>query len=61
MLGITSCKKLLDTKPLEVLAPVNYYTTEDQLRYGLAGVYDILGKAPLYAYSMVVKFATEAD
>ena len=61
MLGITSCKKFLDTKPLDVLAPVNYYTTEDQLRYGLAGVYDILGKAPLYAYSMVVKFATEAD
>ncbi|WP_119080043.1 RagB/SusD family nutrient uptake outer membrane protein [Chitinophaga alhagiae] len=59
--GATACKKFLDTKPLDVLAPANYYTTEDHLRYGLAGVYDILGKAPLYAYSMTVKLATEAD
>lgn len=60
-LGLTSCKKFLDTKPLDVLAPTNYYTTEEHLRYGLAGVYDILGKAPLYAYGMTVRMATEAD
>jgi hypothetical protein len=59
--GMSACKKFLDTKPKDVLAPANYYTTEDHLRYGLAGVYDILGKAPLYAYSMTVKLATEAD
>jgi hypothetical protein len=61
LLSVSSCEKFLDTKPLDVLAPENYYTTEDHLRYGLAGVYDILGKAPLYAYSMTVKYATEAD
>jgi len=61
LLSITSCKKFLDTKPLNVLAPVNYYNSEHDLRAALAGVYDILGKAPLYAYSMNVKYATEAD
>ncbi len=59
--GLTSCNKFLDTKPLDILSPTNYYTTEEHLRYGLAGVYDILGKAPLYAYGMTVRMATEAD
>lgn len=58
---MSACKKFLDTRPKDVLAPANYYTTEDHLRYSLAGVYDILGKAPLYAYTMTVKLATEAD
>lgn len=43
LVGITSCNKVLDTKPTDFLTPVNYYQTETQITSALAGVYDVLG------------------
>ncbi|MCH5598409.1 hypothetical protein [Niabella ginsengisoli] len=44
-----SCKKFLDTKPTDFVAPVNYYKTEQDLNQALAGVYDRLGDMRVYA------------
>jgi len=49
----TSCKKQLNTVPSDFITNVNYYTTEDQLNKGLAGVYDILGNASTYAEELL--------
>ncbi len=49
LIGTTSCKKFLDTKPQDILLPSTYYQTEAQLQSALAGVYDIMGE-PLAIY-----------
>lgn len=55
------CEKFLDTKPENFLSPVNYFSTEEQLNFALNGVYDILGKGPLYGNAISSTQATEAD
>jgi hypothetical protein len=44
-----SCKKVLDTKPSDFLAPETYFNTEAQLFSSLTGVYDCLQKGNMYS------------
>ena len=47
----TSCKKILDTKPLSFASPEANYATGGQLLQALAGVYDPLGQARSQLYA----------
>lgn len=47
--GLTSCKKFLDTVPTDNLLPKEYYDTEAKLLNALAGVYYPLSTEQLYA------------
>lgn len=58
---ITSCKKLLDTAPVDTLSPQNYYDTEVQLNSALAGVYDILGSKTTYGDQMLGSMGLDGD
>lgn len=51
-----SCKKFLETKPSDFLAPETYYNTEKELSYALTGVYDALGSSDLYGDNMFYQF-----
>lgn len=51
-----SCKKFLETKPSDFLAPETYYSTEKELTYALTGVYDVLGSADLYGDNAFYQF-----
>jgi hypothetical protein len=46
--ALASCKKFLDVKPTDSLAPANYYNTEADINAALTGVYDVLGKTATY-------------
>ena len=48
----SSCNKILDTKPLDFIAPENYYNNKQQLESALAGVYDRLGDLRVYGRGM---------
>src|SRR5688572_3177567 len=48
LLSSLSCKKILDTEPLDFLSPVNSFNTEEDLNRVLTGVYDILGDGSMY-------------
>lgn len=48
LLSMSSCEDFLSTKPLDKIAAVNYFTNEEGLNQGLAGVYDPLGSQYLY-------------
>lgn len=61
MIGMTGCKKFLDTKPTDFLTPTQYFTTEEQLSNGLTGVYDVLGSSELYSNAFTSRLGTEAD
>lgn len=56
-----SCKKFLGTKPQDFLSPVNYYSTEEQLTFALAGVYSHLAKTELYGDRMLGRMGLDAD
>jgi hypothetical protein len=58
---MTGCKKFLDTKPTDFLTPDQYFTTEEQLKNGLTGVYDILATSELYSNALTSRTGTEAD
>mgnify|MGYP001264856019 CR=1 FL=1 len=47
-----SCKKFLDSKPIDFISPVNYYNTEKDLNQALAGMYDRLGDLRVYGRGM---------
>lgn len=49
LLGGISCKKVLDTEPLDFLSPVNSFNTEEDLNRALTSVYDILGDGSMYS------------
>lgn len=51
-----SCKKFLETKPSDFLAPETYYNTEKELTYALTGVYDVLGSSDLYGDNVFYHF-----
>ena len=44
----TSCEDFLNTKPIDKVAAVNYFTDEESLTQGLAAVYDPLSSTSLY-------------
>lgn len=45
---LVSCKKLMNPEPKDLIAPENYYSTEEELQVGLTGVYDILSQNGVY-------------
>ncbi|WP_343306752.1 RagB/SusD family nutrient uptake outer membrane protein [Chitinophaga niabensis] len=51
-----SCKKFLETKPSDFLAPETYYNTEKELTYALTGIYDVLGSSDLYGDNVFYHF-----
>lgn len=57
----SSCKKFLDTEPTDFFAPTTYYTDEEHLNFGLAGVYDMLGSTKLYGAQLHSRHNFEAD
>ena len=61
--SITSCNKILDTKPISFAAPTDNYATGDQLLQALAGVYDVLGhhRSELYANDLFLKLGATTD
>ncbi|RPE07967.1 RagB/SusD family nutrient uptake outer membrane protein [Chitinophaga lutea] len=61
VLCCTGCKKFLDTNPTDFLTPDQYFNTEEQLKNGLTGVYDILGSSELYSNNFTSRTGTEAD
>lgn len=48
----SSCNKILNTTPLDFIAPENYYSNKQQLEAALAGVYDRLGDSRVYGRGM---------
>ncbi len=61
VLSITSCKDILETRPLDSLTPINYYQTEVQLKSALAGVYDVMGKPQTYSDQMSARMGLTGD
>jgi hypothetical protein len=61
LFGATSCKKLLDTKPVDFLAPELAYSSAEQLNMALAGVYDILGNTYTYGSRMLYLYNLDGD
>jgi hypothetical protein len=51
-----SCKKILDTEPLDFLSPVNSFGTEADLNRALTGVYDVLGNGSLYSDNLYYQY-----
>ncbi len=47
--GTISCKKVLETKPMDFLSPVNSFNNEDDLNRALTAVYDVLGDGSMYS------------
>ncbi|TCC98426.1 RagB/SusD family nutrient uptake outer membrane protein [Pedobacter hiemivivus] len=58
---ITSCKKLLNTVPVDTLSPENYYDTEAQLNSALAGVYDVMGSTKTYGDQLLGGMGLDGD
>lgn len=52
VLFLTSCHKMLDTKPTDFISPVNYYETADHIKRALTGVYDPLGTLDMYGFRL---------
>lgn len=59
--GISSCKKFLDTKPTDFIAPETYYSTEAELNTALIGVYDVLGQQSMYGNGLFNQLAACSD
>lgn len=57
----SSCKKFLETEPTDFFSPATYYTDEEHLNFGLAGVYDMLGSTKLYGAQLHTRHNFEAD
>ena len=60
-IGIVSCKKFLDTKPTDSLVQAEYYNTETKLMNALAGVYQPLATAGLYADNLFGELGAATD
>lgn len=58
---LAACDSFLDSTPKDFLSPENYYETEEQLNYGLNGVYDVLGHKDIYGDALISRMGTEAD
>ncbi|CAM4171591.1 RagB/SusD family nutrient uptake outer membrane protein [Flavobacterium weaverense] len=57
----SSCEDFLNTKPIDKIAQSQYFTNEEGLTQGLAGVYDPLGSASLYGESLYTKLEACTD
>ena len=57
----TSCEDFLNTKPKDKIGKEQYFTNEEGLLQGLAGVYDPLGQAPLYGADLYTKLEACTD
>ena len=58
---LSGCKKFLNTEPTDFLSPVTYYENEEQLKFAIAGVYDILGQNAVYGTRLISRMNMEAD
>ncbi|HEY0670190.1 MAG TPA: RagB/SusD family nutrient uptake outer membrane protein, partial [Sphingobacteriaceae bacterium] len=58
---LSGCKKFLATEPTDFLSPVTYYENEEQLKFAIAGVYDILGQNAVYGTRLISRMNMEAD
>ncbi len=59
--ALSSCKKFLDTKPTDSLAPANYYNTESDINAAVTGIYDVLGKNATYGRSLYFEMDVADD
>ena len=60
LLSATACG-LLEKKPIDTVAPNDYYKTADDVKYALAGIYKALGSSGLYQNNMMGKLGLSAD
>jgi len=58
LLGLSSCKKFLETEPTDFYTPTNYYNTEDQLQQSLNSAYGNLMRGDLYALALSTYYET---
>ncbi|MES2775394.1 MAG: RagB/SusD family nutrient uptake outer membrane protein [Bacteroidota bacterium] len=61
IMGLSSCKKFLDTKPTDVYTPANYYNTEAQLQQALNTANGTLMIPSIYAQVLGFNFAASND
>lgn len=57
----SSCEDFLNTKPIDKIGKEQYFTNEEGLLQGLAGVYDPLGSASLYGEALYTKLEACTD
>lgn len=60
LIGFSSCKKFLDTKPTTA-APEYYYSTEAEMNAALTGVYDVLGSENVYGNAIFTRITAATD
>ena len=60
-LFLSACQKILDKEPTDFVQPENYYNSENDLNFALAGVYDPLGSEYLYASGLWFQFGDCTD
>jgi hypothetical protein len=60
-IGMISCKKFLDTTPVDQLEQVDYYNTAAKLNSALAGVYQPLTTAGIYGDNMFDELGGPTD
>jgi len=60
LIGFSSCKKFLDTKPTTA-APEYYYSTESEMNAALTGVYDVMGSENVYGNSVFTRITAATD
>lgn len=61
ILGLSSCKKSLDTKPTDFYTPVNYYNTSAQLQQALIGCYGLLASQNMWGQYLNYEFNSSTD
>ena len=57
----SSCEDFLNTKPKDKIGKEQYFTNEEGLMQGLAGVYDPLGSSALYGEALYTKLEACTD
>nr|WP_121269178.1 RagB/SusD family nutrient uptake outer membrane protein [Pedobacter schmidteae] len=57
----SSCKKFLDTQPTDVVTPVSYYETADQLQVALNGIYSNMMYERMYGQVLNFNFTSTTD
>jgi hypothetical protein len=55
MISASGCKKFLETKPEDIVSPVNYFNTEKELDLAYMAVYDPFGNNSLYGGTFEVR------
>lgn len=60
LLYLASCN-MLDTEPYDFRTPDNYYSTEEEMKFALNGVYATLADATLYGGNLLGRTGLEAD